>query len=352
MKKRLYFAIFISLFVIFGITSVLIISTLYINFYKNLEPLITVSVMVLILIILISKVLMDYLLKQTIKPAGEFVNYISKSMLDLPFDDKSEEEGKESLQIIKEYGHNPDQIQEGIDRLKRNQESRRNFSANVSHELKSPLTSINGYAELISTGMAKGEVAEDFAGRIYAEGNRLLKLIDETIEISKLDSNYVKNEKLSLFDISKMVVENINSLDQYARERKVDILFAYEKIEYFGNERLIFDMIRNLISNAIKYSSKNKKAYLIIKVEDRMDKVKISFEDNGIGIAKEELEKIFERFYTVDKSRANKSATGLGLSLVKNIVSFHKGEIKVESELGRGSTFIVTLPKLLEEDFV
>lgn len=280
-----------------------------------------------------------------INPLHKFTDYVVKTILTRYNVDKIDDNTKrEIIQILKEYGQNAEEIEEGLNKIRENSKIRREFSANVSHELKSPLTSIIGYAELISSGMVEGEQIKDFSKRINEEGNRLLDIINETIELSKIDNNHIKQDSLVKFDIGKVILDNIELHSIQAKEKNMSIHYDYKKLEFFGNLRLINDIVGNLISNAIKYSSKNMPT-LFIKAIDKNSYIILKFIDNGIGISKEDKDRVFERFYIADKSRGKKIGTGLGLSLVKNIVEFHNGRITLLSELGKGSTFAIKMPK-------
>lgn len=349
MRKRLFWILFISFTAFFLFSSALIIS-----FYGELpiytsEKLVTYLVATLALVALICYILSYRVLKKMIQPFNKFSNYIAKKILNDPDNKENKKENEEIIVLLKKYGYNFDEIEKGLRTLKENSKARREFSANVSHELKSPLTSINGYAEMIASGMAKGEDTVEFAKRIYSEGNRLLRLIDETIELSKLDSNHIKRDTLEHMNISDVIKSVIQSLDILAKEKNMKIEYDPKNIEFYGNSKLIYDLISNLVSNAIKYCGKNNPKLEIIASEDEKNII-LFFKDNGIGIAPKYQARVFERFYVVDKSRGNKSGTGLGLSLVKNIVQFHNGTINLDSELGKGSTFKVVLPKMSLEN--
>jgi len=349
MRKRLYWILFISFTAFF-----LFISALVGGFYGvrpefTTEKLITYLIVVLAVIALISYVISFKLIKRMIEPFNKFSNYMAKRILNDPEAKKEKVESNEIAEVLKNYGYNFDEIEKGIDTLRENAKARREFSANVSHELKSPLTSINGYAEMIASGMSHGEDTQEFARRIFSEGNRLLKLIDETIELSKLDSNHITSETFEMFDIGKVISDNIKTFSFLAEEKNMKINYTYQAVEYRGNSKLIYDMIANLISNAIKYS-KEENPRLDIFVDENLENIVLIFKDNGIGISEKDQERIFERFYVAEKSRGRKSGTGLGLSLVKNIVQFHRGSISLESELGKGSIFKITLPKTINID--
>lgn len=221
------------------------------------------------------------------------------------------------------------------------QKMRRRFTANVTHELKTPLTSILGYSQLITSGIAKPEDVNGFAAIIEKNAQQLLVLIGDIMQISALEEG-TETDKANV-DFSAVVREVINDLQPVLEEKQIQLSADMEKVNILANIKQIGDICRNLISNAIKY---NKPCGTIeISLKSNGQNAIFSVKDSGIGIAPHHREKIFQRFYVVDKSRnKNISSTGLGLSIVKHIVTNMNGEIKLESEVGKGSTFTVILP--------
>lgn len=350
MRKRLYMIVFMTFTAFFLFTSFLTIKYFKSDPFADTKSMLTFAAIALGASLLFSYFITYILLKYMVTPFNNYTDYLAKRILNRPQNKLDSREREQVNEIMKKYGYNFDEIEEGINTLKDNSKARRDFSANVSHELKSPLTSINGYAEMIASGITKSYETVEFASRIHAEGNRLLKLIDETISLSKLDNHHIRTESLEVFDIGKIIEEALTHLDLLIKEKFMTIHYDYSPINFYGNPRLIYDLVSNLVSNAVKYSSKIEPT-LTIKVTDHKDKVVLIFEDNGIGISQDDLPRIFERFYVVDKSRGNRSGTGLGLSLVKNIVGFHKGKIDVNSKLGVGTKFKMVFPKnVLEEN--
>lgn len=217
---------------------------------------------------------------------------------------------------------------------------RREFTANVSHELKTPMTTISGYAQMINNGMAKQEDLKGFGEKIQKESDRLLKLIDDIINLSNLDeqTEVVQAEKL---DLSLITEEAILTLEKAAKERGVQIFYARTPTFITGNATLIGELVYNLIDNAVKYNKDNGK--ITVFVGETPDGVELSVKDTGIGIPESDTERIFERFYRVDKSHSKKvGGTGLGLSIVKHVCACHGADIKIKSELGKGTTVCVT----------
>lgn len=223
---------------------------------------------------------------------------------------------------------------------KKAEKLRREFSANVSHELKSPLTSISGYAELIKNGMVKDEDIKKFSGIIFDEAGQMLRLIENIILISKLDE---KPELKCEEEVSiKETIDEI--LDLYKGKIDAKNLSVECHIEEGLKKNvplgMLSELYRNLISNAIKYNKDGGK--IIISAEKRGDNIISKITDTGIGLEKDEIPRIFERFYMVDKGRnRNTNSTGLGLAIVKHIVEDMGGTIDVESEINKGTTFKV-----------
>lgn len=219
---------------------------------------------------------------------------------------------------------------------------RREFSANVSHELKTPLTSILGYSEIIDSGMVKEGDIPEFIRKIKSEVERLIALVNDIIHLSELDEIETRDPDVSEFDVGEQIKATISRLNFKAEDRKIKINVVCECGSIFGNPGMIDELIYNLVENSIKY---NKEFGTInIKVTKESEYVVISVADSGIGIEKKHLDRIFERFYRVDKSRSKKTGgTGLGLSIVKHIAQYHGGHVEVESEIGKGTVMTVYL---------
>ncbi|MFQ9998693.1 MAG: sensor histidine kinase, partial [Anaerococcus obesiensis] len=221
---------------------------------------------------------------------------------------------------------------------------RREFSSNVSHELKSPLTSINGYAELIATGLAKDDDIKKFGQIINEEGNRLLNIIDDILKLSKLDEENLQEGK-TIVNIKNVVDESINRFKRISEMKNIKVENKVCDINIKTHESLFTDLVTNIYENAIKYNKTD--GQIIIKCEKNKKNIKLIIEDRGIGIKKEDLPRIFERFYVTDKQRTRTlKSTGLGLSIVKHICDYLNYDIKVESKYGYGSKFIISIPAL------
>lgn len=217
----------------------------------------------------------------------------------------------------------------------RREQLRREFTSNVSHELKTPLTSISGFAEILKSGDASAETVTDFSSSIYDEAQRLITLVSDIIKISELDEGYVQYEKETV-DLYVLAEEIAKRLKPEAEKKKVRISVLGESAEIVGARKILGEMIYNLLDNAIKYNRENGLADIIItKSEDR---VRITVRDTGIGIPSAHCDRIFERFYRVDKSHSKAiGGTGLGLSIVKHGAVYHNAVISLESEEGKGT---------------
>lgn len=212
---------------------------------------------------------------------------------------------------------------------------RKEFSANVSHELKTPLTSISGYAEIMKSGLVKPEDMPAFSERIYNEASRLITLVEDIIKLSRLDEGAVELEKEEV-DLYYLTREIVSRLALPARNRNVQIELTGESVMYTGIRQILDEMIYNICENAVKYNKEGGK--VVIWVGGTLQGPKIIVKDTGIGIPKEEKDRIFERFYRVDKSHSKETGgTGLGLSIVKHGALLHDINVHVESELGKGT---------------
>lgn len=220
--------------------------------------------------------------------------------------------------------------------------SRREFSANVSHELKTPLQSIIGSAELIENNIVKAEDMPRFIGHIRSEAERLVTLVEDIIRLSQLDEgNEMPKETVLLRPLCDEVM---SSLADAAEKKRLELSVTGDEGCVYGVRRLLYEIVYNLCDNAIKYNSDGGKVN--VSVLDSQDQVILTIADTGIGIPPEHRLRIFERFYRVDKSHSKKSGgTGLGLSIVKHAVQYHSGTVTVESEVGNGTAVTVTLPK-------
>lgn len=236
---------------------------------------------------------------------------------------------------------------EAMDRQNREKEAisnmRKEFSANVSHELKTPLTSISGYAEIMKNGMVRPADIPVFSERIYKEARRLITLVEDIIKLSKLDEESVELEKQEI-DLYEMTREIISRLAPQASQRNIHMEVTGEQVTYFGIRQILDEMIYNVCENAVKYNNENGR--VSVWVGNTLEGPKVTVTDTGIGIPEEHHERIFERFYRVDKSHSKeRGGTGLGLSIVKHGALLHGAKVSVESTPGRGTKIEMQFPK-------
>ena len=216
---------------------------------------------------------------------------------------------------------------------------RREFTSNVSHELKTPLTSISGFAEIIKSGMADADDVRHFAENIHKESSRLISLVGDIIRLSQLDGGEIPydDEAVDLYLVAEDVCERLQSI---AEKKNVSLTLTGEAVSVSGNSLIIEEMLYNLCDNGIKYNREG--GYVKINVRREGGIPVFSVSDNGIGIPQDKQERVFERFYRVDKSHSRSiGGTGLGLSIVKHAAAYHKAEITLESEEGVGTTVSV-----------
>ncbi len=223
------------------------------------------------------------------------------------------------------------------------EQMRREFTANVSHELKTPLTSISGFAEIINDGFVKPEDTKKFAGRIFKEAQRLITLVNDVIKISQLDEGKLPYEKEDV-DLYEAVRETFLRIEDHAKAEGVHLYLYGPHIKSNTVKTILDEIIYNLCDNGIKYNKKG--GSLTVTISQEGEKPVVTVEDTGIGISEEDQKRIFERFYRVDKSHSKAiGGTGLGLSIVKHGTMFLGADMKVESTLGEGSKFILILPE-------
>lgn len=220
---------------------------------------------------------------------------------------------------------------------------RRDFVANISHELKTPIGGISILAEAISEGSEDPELVKNFSARMKIEAERLTHLVQEIIDLSRIqDQNTMLNSEV--FSLNQMIEEAIYQSKVHAEKRQVQINFTPDcQLEFFGDRKQLLIAISNLIENAINYSPERTNVNVVLKRGEGVAEIAIS--DQGVGIEESDLARIFERFYRVDPARSRETGgTGLGLSIVKHVISNHGGEVQVWSVPGTGSTFTVLLP--------
>lgn len=232
----------------------------------------------------------------------------------------------------------------------RSEQMRREFTANVSHELKTPLHTISGCAELLVNGMVKQEDITKFSAQIYAEAQRMIRLIEDIIRLSHLDEGVegIRYEKVNLYSLAE---DTIQTLLTEAKASGIQITLCGNPVFVYGIKQLIQEIIYNLCDNAIKYNCKGGSVSVTVQEEENGASLLVS--DTGIGIPAEHQERIFERFYRVDKSHSKEiGGTGLGLSIVKHAAKLHNAEIRLESSMGKGTTFTVYFSNRNSDVFV
>lgn len=225
-------------------------------------------------------------------------------------------------------------IQKQHQDIVKNSQMRQEFTANVSHELKTPLTAISGYAELIANGMTSGDDTIRFAGEISKSSNRLLTLINDILRLSELDSfSEVPMEEVDLYDLAEKCV---NMLQLNAEKHNVTLMLTGKNTKLLANKEMMEELLYNLISNAIRYNRPY--GSVVVGVTREEEHATLTVEDTGIGISQADQERIFERFYRVDKSRSKSTGgTGLGLAIVKHVVQCHHAKLNLKSQLGTGT---------------
>ena len=241
----------------------------------------------------------------------------------------------DNVEVYKEMKPFANIIKQQHEAVLKNANVRQEFTANVSHELKTPLTAISGYSELIESGITDEEDTKRFAKEIHHNSNRLLSLINDTIRLSELDTmeNELSTEELDLFEIAK---NTVNTMQVSADKHEVELDIEGESAIINADRMMMEELVYNLIDNAVRYNVKEGKVH--VSVHNKDGKVILNVKDTGIGIPEEAQNRVFERFYRVDKSRSKSTGgTGLGLAIVKHIVARHNAGISLKSEVGKGT---------------
>lgn len=222
----------------------------------------------------------------------------------------------------------------------------KDFIDNVSHEIKTPISSIQGFAKLLDDENISSEERKEYIGIIIEESERLLKLSNSTLKLAKLQ-HQDKITKKEQINITEQIRKVLAVLEPKWREKNLKVDISLNNIYFEGDEDLLFQVWMNLIDNAIKFSNNNGKIH--IKIEEIKDNIEIEIKDNGIGMEKEDIEKIYSRFYQVDKSHSGEGS-GLGLSIVKRIIELSSGTIDIKSEKNKGTKILIALPKIKKEE--
>lgn len=288
-----------------------------INLFCSVLP---VILLIGLFLLILSMLISHYLTKSLVKPIEQVA-----SNLDHLEQIRTYKELMPFIQLIREQHEN----------ILKAANMRQEFTANVSHELKTPLTSISGYSELIENGMVSQNDVGRFAGEIHRNARRLISLINDILKLSELDSSREDTLNLEDVDLYELAENSIVMLGPVAEKRYIRLHLEGESCVVRADRDLMDEVIYNLCDNAIRYNREGGNVWVHIGPG-------ISVRDDGIGISQEHQQRIFERFYRVDKSRSKKTGgTGLGLAIVKHIVDLHGGEIRVESAPGLGTTVSV-----------
>lgn len=300
------------------------------NLWQFCLEILPIFLVVLGLAVLVSLIVAKVLAKSLIKP----IELVAQNL-----------ENENSTETYEEIQPFIDKIHSQHKDLKKSSKMRQEFTANVSHELKTPLASISGYAELIETGMAKEGDIQHFASEIHKSANRLLSLINDIIELSQLD--VMDNQLFTInINLTDEVKNCVNTLKMNAEKHNITITtdVIEEDCIITANQEMIEEIIYNLCDNAIRYNKQD--GHVWVSVFEKDDNIVLQVKDDGIGIAEEDLDRIFERFYRVDKARSKKTGgTGLGLAIVKHIAEQHDAKILIDSKLGEGTTISVLFEK-------
>ncbi len=290
---------------------------------------------VILLALILAFVLASRIAKKIVQP----INDID---LNKPEQYYGKENYKEVEPLLRHIAAQQTQLKRDQEQIEKTSLIRQEFTANVSHELKTPLHAISGYAELLENGMVKEEDIRPFAGKIRSESSRMTKLVEDIIELSRLDNGGAEMEREDC-DLLRIAENAADSLDAAASAMNVSVSVEGTDTPIRGIPQTLYSIVYNLCDNAIKYNRPG--GSVTVKVVPQNGEAVLTVSDTGVGIPEECQDRIFERFYRVDKSHSKEvGGTGLGLSIVKHAVMVHGGRIKISSEIGKGTEFVVTLP--------
>jgi two-component system, OmpR family, phosphate regulon sensor histidine kinase PhoR len=335
-----------------SITAVVIIP-FFIIFYngftaiRDLPDIILVFIVSVIIIISLIYIISYFYFKRVSKEVTDLIT-LSEKIKEGDRDSLVKVQGKDELsQLGKSLNALAEKISDEFKRLKKLEKVRSEFLGNVSHELKTPIFSIQGYIETLKDGAVnEPEINVDFLDRMDKHAERLNTLVSDLIEISKIESGELKLS-YRFFEIQEFIRSVIEELNSLAVANDVTLEYnssSNQAVSVFADKEKIHQVMINLIENAIKYNKKNGSVTIELKNESK--NVIVSVIDTGIGIPEEHHSRIFERFYRVDKTRSREiGGTGLGLAIVKHIIEAHKGNISIESKVDEGSRFSFSLPK-------
>ena len=290
--------------------------------------------------IILAALILSYVLASRI--AKKIVKPINEIELDYPDQYYGKEDYKEIEPLLRHISAQQMQLKQDQQEIEKAAMIRQEFSANVSHELKTPLHAISGYAELLENGLVKEEDIKPFAAKIHNESLRMTRLIEDIIDLTKLDNGGTEM-KWEICDFFRITENAVDSLEAAASEMNVSIITSGENAPMTAIPQMLYSIAYNLCDNAIKYNH-NGGSVSVSVTQNEQDTV-LTVKDTGIGIPEEDQKRVFERFYRVDKSRSREvGGTGLGLSIVKHAVMIHGGKITLNSVVGEGTEFIVTIP--------
>ena len=304
------------------------------NMWSSYNRVLPVLVAGCILIIILALVLAQVITKHLVQPITRMAEHLDCIEANVPY---------EELIPLAHTVQSDRKLRED------NETIRREFTANVSHELKTPLTSISGYAELIENGMAKQEDIPTFGHRIHKEAQRMITLVSDILQLSELDgmSKQQENSPTADFvpvDLGVLVKDVATNMTVNARKAYITLQYKVQPVTVRGSHDLLTELVTNLCDNAIRYNRPGGKVQIITACS-RDGHCSLTVTDNGIGIPREAQSSVFERFYRVDKSRSKATGgTGLGLAIVKHIARIHNARIKLESQVDVGTTITVTFP--------
>jgi two-component system, OmpR family, phosphate regulon sensor histidine kinase PhoR len=335
----------------------LAISTLTVAFLSLLEEagptlLVVASVLTFSISFILSNITLEFLIFKEISNIYQVLEKIQKKDLSLVGKKKQ----KTSMSPLKNINNTINSYalakDKEIETLQQNASFRKEFIADISHELKTPIFAASGYIHTLLDGAVEDEeVRYKFLERAAKSLNALDKLVGDLLTLSRMENRVVKFH-VETFDLKDLVLEVIEQLENKAEKRDVTVRFYFDKSKSYlthADKDKIFRVCQNLISNAIKYN--NEGGEVNVDLRSEKNKLNLSIKDNGKGIHEEDLRRIFERFYRVDKSRSREGGgTGLGLAIVKHILEGHNSKIKVDSTIGKGSTFSFSLPKAEKKD--
>jgi two-component system phosphate regulon sensor histidine kinase PhoR len=290
---------------------------------------------VILIALVLTFVLASRIAKKIVKPINEID-------LNKPEQYYGQENYKEVEPLLLHIAAQRNQLKKDQEQIEKTALIRQEFTANVSHELKTPLHAISGYAELLENGMVKEEDIKPFAGRIRSESSRMTKLVEDIIELTKLDNGGAEMEWEDC-NLLRIAENAVDSLDAAASALNISVSVDGTDAPIKGIPQTLYSIVYNLCDNAIKYNHAG--GSVSVEIRPQKNDTVLTVKDTGVGIPEECQDRVFERFYRVDRSHSTEvGGTGLGLSIVKHAVMIHGGRIKINSEIGKGTEFVVTLP--------